>query len=608
MLTVPEQIKTLYKTDGVWKNFRAHFPDGERADITNSDIVRESLSFTESICSDNMLRFGGAERSSISFETVGVENILGLRIECGIEIDTTSLSAADLAAIEADPGDGLLVPAGDSDIGRGFYRIPLGIFRVQSCPRDHRLKAHRQVTALSPSPWALAPVEAGKMNWWTGGKVYRVNALPFILANIGAYYPGIMEATGWASSPVSLPTPTAFYLSGSIPLKDSDGNDVTVGYSANVRRYSIPWSAQVSTYKLGGVSLGDIDAAGIAEFVRTCCREVDIDFDASGAGTGTDIGKIEDPETLMQLGLRDVVPSVYVIDPDTTWNYTRTVLEGDVPVLSGQTPFTDDGRKIPQILPRLFLQIPETITLSFSRSDGVPYSKSFTTGIDQVQPSAWSWTNSDAGPLASMQIELPIAGQVTGTGINNAKVTWTQWSSPSKMRDLVAAYFELMGKMIYPGRTGMKEVRLNTSDPVAMTPGQFENVWWDDYDISPVGRVIYLYGKDHDKTGKVGVGPGQSVYDLTENALLAAVYMKPSEVAAYIKSGLKQALLDLGGYSPAEIDMPAWPWLEPGDCLQIQAEDGTIVTTYLLQRTMTGVQMLHDAIEAPGGEVVSDDE
>ena len=42
MLTVPEQIKTLYKTDGVWKNFRAPFPDGERADITNSDIVRKA--------------------------------------------------------------------------------------------------------------------------------------------------------------------------------------------------------------------------------------------------------------------------------------------------------------------------------------------------------------------------------------------------------------------------------------------------------------------------------------------------------------------------------------------------------------------------------------
>lgn len=606
MLTVPEQIKTLYKTDGVWKNFRAHFPDGERADITNSDIVRESLSFTESICSDNMLRFGGAERSSISFETVGVENILGLRIECGIEIDTTSLSAADLAAIEADPGDGILVAAGDSDIGRGYYRIPLGIFRVQSCPRDHRLKAHRQVTALSPSPWALAPVEAGKMNWWTGGKKYVVNALYFILANIGAYYPNIMEATGWVSTPVSLPTPVTGQYASLVRMVDADGNTVTLSYSATMRRYWIPWSAGVFDYRLGGLSLGDVDAAGIAEFVRTCCREVDIDFDASFPGTSA-ISKIEDTDTLLQLGLRNVIPSVYVYDPDTTWNYTRTVLEGDVPVLSGQTPIFDNIFRTP-LEGRMQFQIPETIHLIFARQEGEPYVKEFTTGIDQVQPSAWKWTNTDAGPLASMQIELPIAGQVTGTGIDSQKVTWTQWSSPSKMRDLVAAYFELLGKMIYPGRTGMKEVRLNTSDPVAMTPGQFENVWWDDYDISPVGRVIYLYGKDHDKTGKVGVGPGQSVYDLTENALLAAVNMKPSEITAYVKSGLKQALRDLGGYSPAELDMPAWPWLEPGDCLRIQAEDGTIVTTYLLQRTMTGVQMLHDAIEAPGGEVVSDDE
>ena len=133
MLTIPESIKTLFKTDGVYKNFRASFPGGEAADITNANIVRESVKFTESVCSDDTMRFGGCERSVIEFETVGVENILGLTMECGIEIDTSSLTSAQLAAVQADPGDGVLVLAADSDIGRGYYRVPLGVFRVVIC-------------------------------------------------------------------------------------------------------------------------------------------------------------------------------------------------------------------------------------------------------------------------------------------------------------------------------------------------------------------------------------------------------------------------------------------------------------------------------------------
>ena len=46
MLNIPESVKNLFKTDGVRKNFRVRFPDGELPDITNSSIVQESVRFT----------------------------------------------------------------------------------------------------------------------------------------------------------------------------------------------------------------------------------------------------------------------------------------------------------------------------------------------------------------------------------------------------------------------------------------------------------------------------------------------------------------------------------------------------------------------------------
>ena len=147
MLTIPSQIKTLYQTDGVQKNFRVHFPNGEYSDITNSDVVSESVHFTESLCSQSVFKFGLAEASVLEFETVGIGNMYGMTIEASIEIDTSSLSAAQISAIQADEGDGTLVLVSASDIGYGFYRIPLGVFRVDSCPRNHGAMAHRKVTA-----------------------------------------------------------------------------------------------------------------------------------------------------------------------------------------------------------------------------------------------------------------------------------------------------------------------------------------------------------------------------------------------------------------------------------------------------------------------------
>ena len=61
MLNLPESIKALFKRDSVLKNFRVHFPNGGFSDITNENIVEESVKFSESLCSQNIFRFGCAE-------------------------------------------------------------------------------------------------------------------------------------------------------------------------------------------------------------------------------------------------------------------------------------------------------------------------------------------------------------------------------------------------------------------------------------------------------------------------------------------------------------------------------------------------------------------
>lgn len=133
MLNVPEAVKTLFKTDGVLKNIRVSFPNGEYNDICNDRIIKESLKFDESISSRQNIKFGLCESSQLSFECVGIEDIKGLEIEAYIEIDTTGTNISSQTA---------------SDVPFPFYRLPLGRFLVDESKLDSKMLA-RKVVAYS---------------------------------------------------------------------------------------------------------------------------------------------------------------------------------------------------------------------------------------------------------------------------------------------------------------------------------------------------------------------------------------------------------------------------------------------------------------------------
>ena len=187
------------------------------------------------------------------------------------------------------------------------------------------------------------------------------------------------------------------------------------------------------------------------------------------------------------------------------------------------------------------------------------------------------------------------------------RMSWRSWDM-GNVADIVRGWAEINGRMILYGRTGIRLVQLSQASPVALTPADVESAWWDEYDVEPVGIVRYSYGENHDKTGTTYIGNGGSVYDMTDNGLLSITNVDHDTVRGYIEDGLAPSLNALDGYTPAEIIMPAWPWLEPGDAVQFTAAGGETFTTYIMRRTISGVQRLSDVIETTGGDVEDEDE
>lgn len=138
MLNIPESIKNLLKRDGVLKNFRVSFPNGERGDITNDQIVKESMRFEEILSSRTQVKFGLCEANLLSFRCYGVENIKHKVINVRMEIDISSLSAEEIAQYGQT----------SSDVPFPFYPISYGSFLVTSCERDANINL-REVIAAS---------------------------------------------------------------------------------------------------------------------------------------------------------------------------------------------------------------------------------------------------------------------------------------------------------------------------------------------------------------------------------------------------------------------------------------------------------------------------
>ena len=167
MISTPDEIKQLFFTDSIRKNIRIAFPNKELPDITNSNLIAESFSFSESICSRDKLKFGLCEASVVKFETFGIGNIKGKEIDVFHEIDITSL------------GEEFINQYGirDNSVAFPFYKIPYGRFVVESCEKQSDMTRRKVVAYTKEIIWDNIPnpLEKAKYN----GRMDMIENTPY---------------------------------------------------------------------------------------------------------------------------------------------------------------------------------------------------------------------------------------------------------------------------------------------------------------------------------------------------------------------------------------------------------------------------------------------
>jgi hypothetical protein len=164
-------------------------------------------------------------------------------------------------------------------------------------------------------------------------------------------------------------------------------------------------------------------------------------------------------------------------------------------------------------------------------------------------------------------------------------------------RTVLEATVELNGAFGHINRQG-KFVRivlpkLIDSTPEEITKDIYMTVKFEEYEVKPVDKLQVR--SEEDDIGAI-YGEGINTYVIQGNFLL---YGKRAEELQTIAENVSVNIFGRA-YRPYTAVSIGLPYLEVGDTVELTTED--TVVSYILQRTLTGIQALKDEFEAPGSE------
>ena len=207
---------------------------------------------------------------------------------------------------------------------------------------------------------------------------------------------------------------------------------------------------------------------------------------------------------------------------------------------------------------------------------------------------------------------------IPGTAINDTsvrlfkQVKMYSYVNGVDYPSLANGCYELRGQFAKVGRGGgFEAMELSPADPIAVAPSDYSQggMWWEEFDVSPIGSVVVQVegANNTDSASVIRLGDGASVYDMSDNSAAGMLTANTLADITTLLSGDFATNAAKAGFTPVELTMRGWPWMEAGDALAVTSEDGVIVNTYALRIELSGIQHLTARITAQGGEIIGEE-
>lgn len=626
MIKVPNNIRQLCEKDSCRKNIRIHFVNNENDDLTNNDILTESVSLTEAICSGE-LRFGLCESSIFTAECKLDRNLKGAEILVTLEIDISNESETFIFE------NGHV----KDDVDFPFYEIPYGRFVIKSCKKSknglRQIEAYTQtlgddkVTSdgtVSFLDYGLQDSERVKMEYAVKSNVaYKMNIPAFVYSNVGqiekpSEFDGEVEITGTT-------TPAPFRGSAVVLYEDGTWSRMWGGSSDA--------SCEIDYYQFDTLD----EALYYVEFAthetRESLNKKLCDFYSERLGkkcvdfrfntwTYVDSSPI-DPTTpyisVMQEGS--------ILAPGTTYRTTGNISESGScfsPFLSRASSesikytvyfmknFTvnlnRDSLTIDLVHDFSIKKVSgvfNNLSLTFPRTNNNVYvSNKYQLNYRDLLTNGMTVTKKDkSGNTVTQQYQLSFRELIEGFAELNATFgMYWRHAGAFAFKGLNFPTSVYPGEGITPGSTTKPDGAVYLIDKSAI-----EDITFDDELTKPYYRILATCSPsnateeseiEYKVNSELLIDAKHSLdYDITSNYCLKTIPMTTTQIRNYMVV-LADALQKIR-YMPCEIVLRGIPFVEAGDWVEFETNDGTMITN-VLRQTIRGVQSLRTNIESEG--------
>lgn len=555
MLDVPENVKKQYRRDSVPKNMRIHFPGGELQDITNENIVSESVTLTESLCSRDNLKFGLCEASVFECELAGIEkNISGCNIVVTQEIP-----------YEDDAGNPQV------------YSMPYGTFTIASCKRQADMSRRKVV--------AYDGLYKGNLDTDVSDIINDVIKTPW------KYADAIEDRKEKYRSTVYMIERTLFEL---FHIKHDFGATILTFGDNLIHEYNIHTTSSGkyfsdSTYLEVYVSAGAYDE--YLKVIADSQLDAEIRSSVDAFLLGTEIPVAEQREILEDNGycfctigeskvnLDEINGKEYATEDETSFTIlTKISVYAVKGITSTLIKTLDFGRNASRKKLEQYI-ICKKINLSGAEKAIVNKPQDKVT-LRKILQSVFELSGK-FGKINRRTGEME-AGKFNIQAIYPALILYPK-------------------ENIYPAGTNETVLRSG-----------YMKLWHEEYGVAPFGKIKAKY-KKRDITGKeedaicnyVFNAEAKNTYTINDNWVLQSgtLIMEPYAVELIIRDMAKN--IGNTAYMPFNATAKGMPYMEAGDSISFVTGSGGI-QSFVFKRILKGIQGLTDSVEASGDEINKD--
>lgn len=587
MIDVPTRVKDALREGDRLKRYRFVVDSDPIITITNDNLVSESVTFDERMCSDKEIKFGLCEGTNLEFQYFGLPNITGKRLQAFIDV-------------QYKDSDGVVkwyeIPMGWFEVSESSRQASTGIIKVSAFNKllsdylDAKANAQLQEILSNSSYWQYSERTLDNLLRYAfeGYAIdeYETTSISYG-ESLGRTYRGfpIYDATGRLTGE----SVYVLFYDRKVCIEDADYIDIEGGEMVPHDAYSI--TGHGNTIRNAAYENADYLDVYIDENQHT-------------------LGDVFDLEFFPSLPNRATVYGFYGYNMATAASWSTPIIAGDS---------TNDYFESPYI--QRLISFGGGASKGFYEIRNIPalFIKQTTSEHPSIPSETWEMAAINAG-LILQSSDIVVKHQLKTDIGQIVVIDVSSWSDVT-LRDLQSAVFETVcqyGKLdrvtdMFSG-VELNNSRLLPAEDLypandlypnsiaeRSNPAMYSKLWADEGNVRKFRYLIITYKgteteggqtREVEKTLQRTVNEnGTDDYNMSDNWLFKNLVWTDEEVGDYADAMV--AKMQNLTWFPFEMWCAGLPYVETGDELEINV-NGEAYTSYVLRRNLRGIQNLQD--------------